>query len=527
MSTSASPLTLSPPTPSALAPLSPGSRDPDGTITAQSNPPDAIDPPGKAVHWKRFWQGERGQQLSSTLASTLVHMLAVLILALWLAETPHTPTARTLLLSIDKPTEDLPLSSEANSIEPIVTPEIMAGPPVVPQQLVASNTPVLPANDTPFIEVPRSTTPAGSAVPESATSVVAAQPVLGGLNGKDRRARRTRALDDGATHGSEDAVEQALLWLSRHQRKDGSWRFDHHDGACDGSCRNPGNHASTTASTAFPLLCFYGAGYSHTEGQYAETINRGLYYLGGRLLLTQEGGDLQEGTMYAQGIATIALCEAAAMTDDPTLRGYGERAIQFILYAQDKKGGGWRYHPGEPGDTTVTGWQLMALKSAQMSGIAVPSPAFDGANHFLDSVQSRNGALYGYQNQQPRNSTTAVGLLGRMYLGWKQDNAALREGVLYLDKQGPSKNDLYYNYYATQVMRHYGGEPWKRWNTKMREYLIATQARNGHETGSWYFPEQHNDQGGRLLNTCLATMTLEVYYRYQPLYKQNAATSGF
>jgi hypothetical protein len=142
-------------------------------------------------------------------------------------------------------------------------------------------------------------------------------------------------------------------------------------------------------------------------------------------------------------------------------------------------------------------------------------------------VQSRNGALYGYQDEQPRNSTTAVGLLGRMYLGWKHDHAALREGVLYLDKQGPSKNDLYYNYYATQVMRHYGGEPWKRWNTKMREYLIATQTRNGHETGSWYFPEQHNDQGGRLLNTCLAAMTLEVYYRYQPLYKQDAATSGF
>ncbi len=237
----------------------------------------------------------------------------------------------------------------------------------MPQQFAISNAPVLPVNETPIIVATNDDSTSATGSPDQATGKVEGSPVIGGLNGKDRRSRRSRALDEGATHNSEDAVEQALLWLSRHQRKDGSWRFDHHDGACDGSCRNPGNHAATTASTALPLLCFYGAGYSHTEGQYADTINRGLYYLGGRLLLTREGGDLQEGTMYAQGIAAIALCEAAAMTEDPTLRGYGERAIQFILYARIKRGR-VALSSGEPGDTTVTGWQLMALKSAQMSG---------------------------------------------------------------------------------------------------------------------------------------------------------------
>lgn len=473
---------------------------------------------------KRFWQGERGQLLSSSLASTLVHMLFLLLLALWLRETPHSKPSYTLTLNLDYADNDQEFGTLPNeSLEPVEKTETMAGPPFIPQQLVVIAVPIFQSHESPLVKLDG--TPAGAET--AAAPNKGLQPVIGGLSGKDRRDRRGKALEGGATHGSEDAVEQALLWISRHQRKDGSWRFDHHDGACDGNCRNPGNHASTTASTALALLCFYGAGYTHVDGQYAETVNRGLYYLGGRMLLTQEGGDLQEGSMYAQGIAAIALCEAAALTDDPTLRGYGERAIQFILYAQDKKGGGWRYHPGEPGDTTVTGWQLMALKSAQMSGIHVPSPAFEGANRFLDSVQSRNGALYGYQNNQSRDSTTAVGLLSRMYLGWKHDHAPLHEGILYLDKLGPSKNDLYYDYYATQVMRHYGGEPWKRWNPKMRDYLISTQARNGHETGSWYFPEKHNDQGGRLLNTCLATMTLEVYYRHQPLYQKNAANSGY
>lgn len=495
----------------------PCKNDPDSDASLHSHRP-------RDRRWNQFWQGDRGRLLSSSLASTLVHMLLVLILALWLHGSPGSKPSRMLTLNFDATDNQDQLGSVANvDLVPEEKQETLAGPNFIPQQLVASNVPIFESSESPPIKLEGTpSTPATAAAPN-----VSDIPMIGGLNGKDRRTRRGNAFEAGATPGSEDAVEQALLWISRHQRKDGSWRFDHRDGACDGSCRNPGNHASTTASTALALLCFYGAGYTHVEGQYADTVNRGLYYLGGHMLLTKEGGDLQEGSMYAQGISTIALCEAAAMTDDPTLRGYGERAIQFILYAQDKKGGGWRYMPGEPGDTTVTGWQLMALKSAQMSGIPVPSPAFEGANRFLDSVQSRNGALYGYQNPQQRDSTTAVGLLSRMYLGWKHDHAPLQEGILYLDKLGPSKNDLYYNYYATQVMRHYGGEPWKRWNPKMRDYLISTQARNGHETGSWYFPEKHNDQGGRLLNTCLATMTLEVYYRHQPLYQKNAANSGY
>ncbi len=105
----------------------------------------------------------------------------------------------------------------------------MAGPPVVPQQLASSMTLTLPVNDTPIVEAPQPNSASISGVTEQGTAKVASTPVIGGLNGKDRRARRSRALDDGATHNSEDAVEQALLWLSRHQRKDGSWRFDHHD----------------------------------------------------------------------------------------------------------------------------------------------------------------------------------------------------------------------------------------------------------------------------------------------------------
>jgi len=129
-------------------------------------------------------------------------------------------------------------------------------------------------------------------------------------------------------------------------------------------------------------------------------------------------------------------------------------------------------------------------------------------------------------------ATTAIGLLSRMYLGWKKDNPALQWGVAWLSRQGPSgpdgeKANMYYNYYATQVMLHWEGPEWRKWNEKMREFLVQTQAAKGHETGSWYFGGPWSDRGGRLYDTALAAMTLEVYYRCQPIYQTQSVEEDF
>ena len=53
----------------------------------------------------------------------------------------------------------------------------------------------------------------------------------------------------------------------------------------------------------------------------------------------------------------------------------------------------------------------------------------------------------------------------------------------------------------------------------MRDELIARQETDGPGKGSW-IPRDRADyslSGGRLLTTCLATLTLEVYYRNKPL----------
>lgn len=347
------------------------------------------------------------------------------------------------------------------------------------------------------------------------------RPTGGGLEGRSPDMRSKLAQGNGGTLQSEEAVERGLRWIAAHQDEDGGWSFDLKKGTCGGQCKNAGTEPNTSAATAMAILPFLGAGYTHREGIYEDTLRKGLYYMLRRGRVTEHGLDFQEGTksgMYAQGLVAIVLCEAYAMTRDPALKHPAQQAIQFIEYAQDKKGGGWRYRPGEPGDTTVTGWQLMALKSAEMAGLKVDRSAHYAAQRFLDSVASEEGAQYGYLDKTPRRSTTAIGLLCRMYGGWVRGHAPLVRGIAHLAAWGPSHNDIYYNYYATQVLRHWGGSDWKRWNDTMRDYLIGTQATQGHESGSWYFDDEHSRIGGRLYTTAMAVMILEVYYRYMPLY---------
>jgi hypothetical protein len=326
----------------------------------------------------------------------------------------------------------------------------------------------------------------------------------------------------GGNAASEAAVARGLEWLARHQAADGSWRFNLSGCQCDGACRQPGTVTSTTAATGIALLPFLGGGHTHEAGEHRETVTRGLYYLMSRMQATPRGGDLSEGTMYGHGVASLALAEALGMTGDRMLVPYVRDAVRFAETAQDMHGGGWRYLPGQAGDTTVTAWQLAALKSAALAGVAVPSPTIDGICRFLDRVQVRDGEGYGYLSPQDRSCTSAIGLLCRIYTAWPE-RARIDRGLARLAGKGPDREAVYQNFYLSQALLLREHPAWSRWNRLNRDQLVARQAGFGHEAGSWSFADPDTAPGGRLGHTALAILTLEVYYRLLPIYSADAA----
>ena len=347
-------------------------------------------------------------------------------------------------------------------------------------------------------------------------------------DGRDPTLRAGRLEREGGTSFTEAAVARGLRWIARHQNPDGSWSLHafHQSPDCRGKCGGAGGTRSDVAGTALALLPMLGAGQTHQSGDYTKEVEAGLYWLTRQ---QDANGDLrgrESGrSMYAHGLAAIVLCEAFGMTGDASLREPAQKAIRFIAAAQHSAGG-WRYEPGQPGDTSVAGWQLMALRSGQMAYLNVPARVFARADSYLNDAQADSyGGRYGYMpGSGPSVTMTAEALLCRQYMGWPKDHPGLMSGTQYLleNLPDPSNPNVYYWYYATQVLYHLGGKPWERWNARMRVVLPQTQEMRGHQAGSWSPRGEFASQGGRLYMTSLAVCTLEVYYRHLPLYRSGA-----
>jgi len=221
-------------------------------------------------------------------------------------------------------------------------------------------------------------------------------------------------------------------------------------------------------------------------------------------------------------MATFALSEAYAMTHDHRLEQPLRRAIAYTIAAQHPTTGGWRYKPHEMGDTSQLGWQLMALKSADLAGIPMPEQTRAGAIRFLKSVAAgEEGGLASYRpGEVPSHSMTAEALVCRQFLGMARDNPAADEAGKSLLGELPSKDkvNLYYWYYGTLGMYQLQGDYWQRWNEALQAALVGRQQTDGDSAGSWDPVCVWGGYGGRVYSTAMSALCLEVYYRFLPLY---------
>jgi len=344
--------------------------------------------------------------------------------------------------------------------------------------------------------------------------------VFGGRSGATRE---RMVAEGGGSKESEAAVARGLVWLKKQQKPDGRWTLV------------GGDVDDDYAATGLALLPFLAAGYTHRgdptlpdSKDYIRTVDLGLRWLVNKQQNNGLLGAHDTFKHYSHAICTMALCEAFGMTrGDGVLRRPAQRAIDYLVKSQHAAGG-FRYLPNQPGDTSVTAWCLQALESGRSAGLAVPRETLERVTNFLDALQSERGAAYGYvrPNDRPALNLDAAGLLCRAYLGWGPRNPGMLAGVDKLKRNLPTKDrgEIYYHYYATQVMHFCGtADDWaKEWNPKMRDLLVATQdVSTGANRGSWPVDRSNwSRSGGRLYQTSLSLLTLEVYYRRLPLYNR-------
>lgn len=339
----------------------------------------------------------------------------------------------------------------------------------------------------------------------------------------------------GGSPAAESAVNAALQWLADNQDTDGRWDASNFGAGKDRAVvgmnlRNVGSEADNGV-TGLALLAFLGNGQTHLEGDYHDTVERGL----GFLLSTQKSSGEMSGSadhyarMYCHGMAALAVSEAYAMTHDERLLSPVRKAINYTLAAQHRRSGGWRYKSGEEMcDTSQLGWQLMALKSAELAGIEIPAESRQGMLRFLKSVSSgRYGGLASYRpltvsGERVTASMTAEALVCRQFLGLQRSNPACNEAGNFVltDLPGQGRSNFYYWYYATLGMFQLQGNHWERWKNALEPTLISLQRTEGDLNGSWDPDPVWGGHGGRVYSTALGALCLEVYYRYLPIYGQ-------
>lgn len=362
------------------------------------------------------------------------------------------------------------------------------------------------------------------------------------LSVRRQRGRQGQVTADGDGNRVRRALDLGLGWLQRQQKSGGNWRL--HEGYPDAGYPPL---RTDSGATALALLAFLGDGHTPTDGRYSDVVASGLRWLKS---IQKDDGDFhdfdergRQTAYYAHSMATLAMCEAYALTGDRQYRQPVERALEFLLRSQQPRQGGWKYMPQDidtEGDLSVTGWALMAMHTCRMAGIEVADGEFERASRFLDAVASRGGALYRYQpSDAPQNVTaamTASGLLGRQWLGWPADDPAMIEGTQWLlqprfrPEWSGGRRNVYEWYYVAQVLHNLGGPRWEEWFDRVQTLIVDSQRTRGSRKpptdvfGSWNpvnpdgSRDEHSHIGGRLYLTAMCLLILETPVRHAPIY---------
>lgn len=322
----------------------------------------------------------------------------------------------------------------------------------------------------------------------------------------------------GMKDSANEAVLKSLRWLKSQQRPDGLWGENHQ-----------------TAVTGLALLSFLGHNETTTNSvEFSDTVKNGVDAL--LLIGTKNEGKLckwdTNATPYEHAIGCYALSEAFTMTRDDRIPPVLTKAIGYILNGQ-KPDGGWRYpgydKGGSPSDSSVSGWQVQALKAAKLTGLKFSPPlppieeVMKNAMRKFESVFDEKSGCFGYTGKDRQiPNLTGVGVLC-LALGREgvRDSLISRGLKAIIDnvkvKYDSRDANLYAWYYDTQAC-FMTKDRWPAWNRMFQDELINNQAADGFwpATGGHEEGMAGENPDTKVYRTTLCCLMLEAYYRFLP-----------
>ncbi|NIY17024.1 MAG: hypothetical protein GWM98_20095, partial [Nitrospinaceae bacterium] len=290
--------------------------------------------------------------------------------------------------------------------------------------------------------------------------------------------------------------------------------------------------------------------------EFGETVEKAIRFL---VEAQEDSGHFKyrDGHDYTHPIAAYALSEAFAMTRVPMVKYAAEKALALVVKGQHKSGG-WNYNLNQDDrdDTSYMGWCVQAVKAGSLAGLEVEGleevkkRAILGMKKNYGTGAKSNMGGFGYTSPNAKHGLTGVGVLCMQLLGAgnaKEVQGGLRtlQGSQCIWGEKGFHNDNYFWYYITQAKFHTGGDTWVKWNKTFSPVLVKNQTvipkdQSGYvdhkgepqQIGWWEMPEENaHHTAGPVMDTTLAALQLQVYYRYLPTFKtpkvDDLAKAGF
>ncbi len=462
------------------------------------------------------WAKLQMLRLMSPLSGVVVPLLLILVMGLLAG-----------LQAVSRPPIQVQIRDETVTDE-LKPPEDIPEPEIQPPE----PTDIVQINDT-FIPSTSKETSVGPDAdfspqpsPFDAVAIIKSPVIMKGVFGNRSPGARGSALGRfGGSGSTEGAVMRALRWLKKHQEPDGRWTSTSGGGI--------GRVEAAAACTGWALLAYLGHGETPASPEFGATVDKAIKWL----LKTHEAGGGWFPRSYQHSIATYALCEAYSMTKLPSLKAAGEKSVEYIIQAQNPMGG-WRYEMNATdADLSHVGWAVQCLKAAKIGGIN-PGGMDNAMKKAIDWVKgvylgNSSSGVFGYvKPERGHQNLTGVGILCLQLLGQPKADQ-VKGGLAHLMATGNFRwegaiwKNVYWWYYDTQARFHEGGECWKTWNKQfslplVKAQIVIPQAIEGpggrmYDIGYW---DTNNDRAGRVMDTTLCTLMLEVYYRYLPTFQK-------